>query len=149
MQKTLDFIREVEEFIFSNESIYRMIIIVNDKFEQDILANYLVTNDYCVFSIDHIDNSIDYNKIDERILMMKHDLFDAFIDFMENHNSGIINSSYNCIGLNYSIDEETGIKIKESYLFCTKNNITETIIFDKQYVQSKYFSNMILKKMSV
>ena len=52
MQKTLDFVREVEEFIFSNESIYRMIMIVNDKFEQEILANYLVANDYCVFSID-------------------------------------------------------------------------------------------------
>lgn len=129
------FVTDIENKIYNQELIYRSIIITNDNNTSLLIKTIMEDKDYSIKVVDEIEN-IDYNNIDVRILIMQHDKFKDFLNYMENHNGGVLNSSYNFISIYYTIPMDTVKKLINIYLQMTNNNINNTIIMDK------YYSNM-------
>lgn len=133
MNKLLsEFVNNIENHIYSNELIYRSILVVNDNEESIILKNILTRNDHVVFIIDEIFPFLDYNNIDCRILIMNQNTLIKFINHID-ITFGIDKSSYNFIGFCYSIPDECVSNLISYYLNKTDNNRNNTIIFDKNY----------------
>lgn len=133
MNKLLsEFVNNIDNHIYSNELIYRSILVVNDNEESIILKNILTRNDHVVFIIDEIFPFLDYNNIDCRILIMNQKTLIKFINHIDS-TCGIDKSSYNFIGFCYTIPDECVSNLISYYLNKTDNNRNNTIIFDKNY----------------
>jgi len=127
-----EFVKNIENHIYSKELIYRSILVVNNKYECKKIKNLLVSNDHVVYIVDEIHPLIDYDNIDCRILIMDQRIFSIFINHIDNIN-GLRNSSYNFIGFCYTIPDQCISNMISFYLERTNNNIYDTIIFDKKY----------------
>lgn len=121
------FLDHLEEKIYKSKSIYRSIIISN---ECDLLKTKLELRDHSVMIVNDLNNNIDYDNIDNRIVLLTPDLFKSFIEYID-ANGGILNSSYNFIGFSYTIPDRISEELITFYLQKTKNNSNNTIILDK------------------
>ena len=128
-----DFIQGLENEVFCKESIYRTILIVNNEKEKLEIQEYLNMNDYSLLVINDIDTQIDYETIYKRIVVLNYETYKEFIYHLKNINDGIESSSYNCLGISFSINENRVHKIKQLYLNSSKNNMNKCIIYDKHY----------------
>lgn len=128
-----EFVKNIENHIYCKELIYRSILVVNNMNESKKLRNLLVSNDHDVYIVDEIHHYLDYNNIYCRILIMDHKMFHTFINHIDEMN-GLCNSSYNFIGFSYTIPDEYVSNIISFYLHKTNNNLYNTIIFDKNYL---------------
>lgn len=133
----LTFVKHIEENIYHRELIYRSILVVKSKIEGVRLKNLLDRKDYTSYIIKEIDNNIDYNDIDCRIMIICSNKFVEFIQHIDN-TIGICNSSYNFIGFNYTIDDALVEKMVSFYLEKTNNNNNNTLIMDKKYSKHLY-----------
>jgi len=129
----LAFIKNVEDLIYTNESIYRTLFVVNTQQECEELQTLLNSRDYSSIIVNDIDKSINYHNIDQRIVIIHIDNFEEFINYLMKTNC--FENSYNLIGFSYSISESQINNLKEYYLFVTNNNISNTILFDKKYCE--------------
>lgn len=129
------FVTDLENKIYNKELIYRSIIITNDDNTSLLIKTIMEDRDYSIKFVEEIEN-IDYNNIDTRILIMKYNIFEEFLNYMENKNGGVLNSSYNFISIYYTIPKDTVNELISIYLEKTNNNMNNTIIMDK------YYSNM-------
>lgn len=133
MNNTLDiFLKNIEENIFNNISVYRSLFITNTNYESVELEKKLDKKNYNSHILYDIDKCIDYNIIDNRILIMQYDIFEDFINEL-NIKSGILDSTYNFIAFNYTINNSIISKSIDFYLKITNNNIIETIIMDSNF----------------
>lgn len=130
------FFKNIEEHIFLNESIYRSIIVVNSYIECKISCDILNAQDYSTLVVNEINTNIDYNKIDYRILIMTCDVFKDFARYLFHNNDEY--NSYNFIGISYTIPSGVVEDLKQFYLVTSKNNMNNTIIFDKKYSELLY-----------
>lgn len=130
------FIKNIEEHIFLNKLIYRSIIVVNSNIESKILKKILHQNDYSSEILSEVNKSTNYNEIDNRILIMTHDIFKDFVVYLFSNNDEY--NSYNCIGISHTISESIVEDLKNYYLMISRNNMNNTIIFDKKYSDLLY-----------
>ena len=126
------FVKHIEENIYHRELIYRSILVVKSKLEGLNLHNLLEYKDYTSHFVEDISDTLDYNDIDCRIMIVSTDKFKDFIQHIDN-TVGINNSSYNFIGFNYTINDEWVNEMISYYIDKTKNNYKNTIIMDKKY----------------
>ena len=126
------FVKHIEENIYSKELIYRSILVVNSNIECYRLNRLLNHKDYSSQIVEEIDNDIDYNCIDCRIMILCQNKFKDFVQHLDN-NQGLKNSSYNFIGFNYTLEPNCVQNMIEFYLEKTNNNIMNTIILDNKY----------------
>lgn len=124
----LQFIDDIEEHVFCRQSIYRTIILTNDDNEKSSLYEHLVERDYAVLPIDEIDCNVNFNNIDKRIVLMNHSLFPSFISHIDENNGGIDNSSFNCIGISYGLDETKTYIVLQHFNDKIKTQDTKNII---------------------
>jgi len=129
------FVTDIENKIYNKELIYRSIILTNDKSTSLLIKAVMEDRDYSIKFVEEIEN-INYNDIDTRILIMNCAIFEDFLNYLENKNGGVTNSSYNFISIYYTTPTETVKNVIDTYLRMTNNNINNTIIMDK------YYSNM-------
>lgn len=129
------FVKDIEEYIYNRESIYRSILVVNSTTECQKLKNILDKKDYVSHIVMNIDYNIDYNDIDCRIIILCPNKFKEFVNHVDN-NLGTLTSSYNFIGFNYNIDEEWVDNMISFYN--TRNCVNNVIILDRNYLQN-YF----------
>lgn len=127
-----NFVEHIEENIYNRELIYRSILVVKSNIETIRLKNLLDRKDYTCYIIEDIDNDLDYNNIDCRIMILCANQFKDFIQHIDN-TIGINNSSYNFIGFNYTIDDDCVEDMVSYYLVKTNNNNINTLILDKKY----------------
>jgi hypothetical protein len=127
-----NFVKHIEENIYKKELIYRSILVVKSNIDGYRLKTFLDNRDYTSQFVKNIDNDIEYNNIDCRILIMCTNMFKDFVNFLDLQN-GINNSTYNFIGFDYSLDAECVNDLVSFYTRKT-NNMTNTIILDKSCV---------------
>jgi hypothetical protein len=144
MTNLSNFIRDIDEYIFKKELIYRSIIITNNLKEGVFLKNKLELNDYNILLLENIDTSINYNDINNRIVIITYHMFKEFIDHLDNYNGGILNSTYNFIGFYYDINYNITKELISYYILKTNNNINKTIILDKDYANFLSLKQSIL-----
>jgi hypothetical protein len=131
----LKFFEHIEDNIFNTELIYRSIIIANNKRDCIRLKNLMERKDYSVYIIDSISTTVNYNNIDNRIVLTTIEQFRNFIDHIDNIN-GICNSSYNFIAFSFNIDDDIVDEEVNYYMNIAKNNIRNTVILDKNCLNS-------------
>lgn len=144
MTNLSNFIRDIDEYIFKKELIYRSIIITNNLKEGVFLKNKLELNDYNILLLENIDTSINYNDINNRIVIITYHMFKEFIEHLDNYNGGILNSTYNFIGFYYDINYNITKELISYYILKSNNNINKTIILDKDYVNFLSLKQSIL-----
>jgi len=135
-----NFIENIEDNIYKQHLIYRSILITNNNIESFILKNELTKKDYNSMVVKSIDETIDYNNIDNRIIILSFDKFINFIDYID-IKSGLSNSSFNFIAFNYTINSETLEALIKFYMNKTNNNINNTIIMEKNYKNYLHLQN--------
>ena len=123
-----DFVDFIEYNIYQNELIYRSIIIVDDNEEIDVVHKLFETNNHNVIVFEEYDLNINYDNIDNRVVLMTKNNFNKFLQYCQF-------SSFNFIGISYTIDEESVSVLIQSFYEKTNNNIDNTIILSKN--QSK------------
>ena len=123
-----DFVDFIEYNIYQNELIYRSIIIVDDNEEIDVVHKLFETNNHNVIVFEEYDLNINYDNIDNRVVLMTKNNFNKFLQYCQF-------SSFNFIGISYTIDEESVNALIQSFYEKTNNNIDNTIILSKN--QSK------------
>lgn len=138
-----EFMRGIENDIFCKESIYRTIIITNDDVEKNIIYDYLLSNDYSIENIDFINKSFDYNSLDKRIVLLNQNLFQDFINHLDKHNGGLNSSSYNCIGISFTINNEQVHNMIQYYIEISNNNFSNTIVYDRNYKNTKFIQKRL------
>jgi|SaaInlV_125m_DNA_1040241.scaffolds.fasta_scaffold192354_1 hypothetical protein len=119
-----DFVDFIEYNIYQNELIYRSIIIANDIEEIGIIKNLFETNNHNVVIFKEDELNINYDMIDNRVVLMTKKHFVAFLEFGQF-------SSFNFIGISYTIDDEDVETLIQSFYEKTNNNIDNTIILSK------------------
>ncbi len=138
-----NFIRHIDEYIFKNESIYRSILVTNNDKDSNILKFRLENKDYSIMMLNKIDATINYNKINNRIIIITHDKFKEFINHLETLEDGLISSTFNFIAFHYFIQDEIVEDMISYYISKTNNNINNTIIFDKIYTNFLYLNKLV------
>ena len=131
----LKFLEHIEDNVFNTELIYRSIIIANNQRDCVRLKNLMERKDYSVFIIDSISTNIDYNNIDNRIVLATKEQFRDFIDHLDSIN-GICNSTYNFIAFSFNIDDDIVNQEVDYYINIAKNNMRNTVILDKNCMNS-------------
>jgi hypothetical protein len=131
----LKFLQHIEDNVFNTELIYRSIIITNNQRDCIRLKNLMERKDYSVFMIDSVSTTMNYNDIDNRIVLTTIEQFRDFIDHIDNIN-GICNSSYNFIAFSFNIDDDIVNKEVDYYMNIARNNIRDTVILDKNCMNS-------------
>ena len=131
----LKFLEHIEDNVFNTELIYRSIIIANNQRDCVRLKNLMERKDYSVFIIDSISTNIDYNNIDNRIVLATIEQFRDFIDHLDSIN-GICNSTYNFIAFSFNIDDDIVNQEVDYYINIAKNNMRNTVILDKNCMNS-------------
>jgi hypothetical protein len=125
------FVKHIEENIYKKELVYRSILVVKSNTDGYKLKAILDNRDYTSQFVKDIDNDVEYNNIDCRILIMCSNIFKDFVNFLDFQN-GINNSTYNFIGFDYSLDTEC-VKDMVSFYMEKTNNMANTIILDQSY----------------
>ena len=138
-----DFVKHIEENIYRQELIYRSILVAKNDRECMLIKMKLERNDYSAVIVETIYDSIDYNFIDNRIVIIEQSKFGDFIDHLDRHNGGILNSSYNFIAFSYNIDSRHVDEMITSYLGKTNNNSNNTIIMDSKYANFLYLKKNV------
>ena len=113
------------ENVYQTESIYRGIIVTEvnrQKYMKDMLDMF----NHTAYIIHCIDN-IDYESLDNRLIIIDHTLFTKLLDEI-NKQCNLLYSSYNLIGISYDIQCEVKNKLLDYYYSLTKNNMNNTII---------------------
>lgn len=128
------FIKDVEDNVFNKRLIYRSIFVVNNEEELVAMMEEMDNRNYSVVAIRSVDSSTDYNKIDNRIVMLTHDTFTPFIDNLR-HTGNILEASFNLIAFSYDIDYEIVATMMSYYISVTNKNCNGTILFDHHYTQ--------------
>lgn len=123
-----DFVDFIEYNIYQNELIYRSIIIVDDNEEIDVVHKLFEANNHNVIVFEEYDLNINYDNIDNRVVLMTKNNFNKFLQYCQF-------SSFNFIGISYTIDDESVDVLIQSFYENTNNNIDNTIILSKN--QSK------------
>lgn len=123
-----DFVDFIEYNIYQNELIYRSIIIVDDNEEIDVVYKLFEANNHNVIIFEQHDLNINYDNIDNRVVLMTKNNFNKFLQYCQF-------SSFNFIGISYTIDDESVDVLIQSFYKKTNNNIDNTIILSKN--QSK------------
>jgi Fe-S cluster assembly iron-binding protein IscA len=119
-----DFFHELEE-VYKNELIYRAIVVVNIGGCEDMQYDLECYNHNVTYILS-VNESIDYEKLDSRVLVMEYSLFKQFIDYMD-YRYGIDNISFNLIAFAYDIPDDISNDMKSFYENIKKHN-TNTII---------------------
>ena len=119
-----DFVDFVEFNVYQNELIYRSIIIVDDVHEINIAKELFETNNHNVTVFQHDCLDIDYDVIDNRVLLMTKLDFKTFLKNCQF-------TSYNFVGISYTIDDESVNTLIREFYDKTNNNIDNTIIVSK------------------
>jgi hypothetical protein len=135
------FIRDIEENVYKKELIYRSLIITRDAKERRFMKYYLEQRDYSVKLLENFDEVRDYTTLDERIMIVCADRFQDFIMLLSKQPNGL--SVFNFIGISYNIDDSVIEALKMFYITKTNNNEMDTIILDKQYMQTVYIKNIV------
>lgn len=123
-----DFVDFIEYNIYQNELIYRSIIIGNDREEIEIIKNLFESNNHNVVIFKEHELNINYDIIDNRVVLMAKDHFVTFLEYCTF-------SSFNFIGISYTIDDANVDTLIHAFYEKTNNNIDNTIILSKN--QSK------------
>jgi hypothetical protein len=123
-----DFVDFIEYNIYQNELIYRSIIIGNDREEIEIIKNLFESNNHNVVIFKEHELNINYDIIDNRVVLMTKDHFVTFLEYCTF-------SSFNFIGISYTIDDANVDTLIHAFYEKTNNNIDNTIILSKN--QSK------------
>lgn len=130
--KMSSFLEDIEEYIYKKELIYRSLLVAKDINESLEFETELRKKDYSVIQYDDT-LQIDWNNIENRIVIISYPDFKCFLDYLEHFNGGIQNSSYNFIAFSYSLHDNILQNLNNYYMFLTKDNICNTIILDKNY----------------
>ena len=134
-----NFVQHIEDNIYKKSLIYRSIIVAKNDKECSILKKQLENKDYSVMVIDYIEYDINYNNIDNRIVIISFDKFKTFIEHLDQYNGGIFESTYNFIAFSYYIDDSIVDDLVTYYIKKTNNNMNNTIILEKNYANFLYF----------
>jgi len=134
-----NFVQHIEENIYKKSLIYRSIIVAKNQKECNILKRQLENKDYSAIIVDHIEDDINYNDIDNRIVIMSFEKFKLFIEHLDRFEGGILESTYNFIAFSYYIDDKIVEDLVSYYIRKTNNNINNTIILEKNYANFLYF----------
>jgi hypothetical protein len=137
------FIQHIEDNIYKTELIYRSILVTKNKKEGNTLKRILEIRDHSPMIIDYIDYSMNYNTIDNRIIILCHDLFHRFIAHLDRQEGGILDSSFNFIAFSFLIDTEIVNELVTFYVNKTHNNANNTIILEKNYADFLYMQRCI------
>lgn len=137
------FVNNIEEYIYKSILVYRSILITNNEHESFILHKLMVKNDHYPIIINTIDEYIDYNNIDNRIIIITISNFIQLINHLNKDNNIIDTSSYNFIAFSYTIGQSIINKMILYYMELTDNNLNNTIILDKNYYNMLYLQNNI------
>ena len=132
------FVQHIEDNIYQKELIYRSILVSRNSKECYALKMMLEKNDHSAMILDYIDSDINYNNIDNRIVIMCYDNFHKFIEHLDSQEDGIFNSSYNFIAFSYMMDTTIVDNLVEYYVSKTHNNANNTIILEKNYTDFLY-----------
>lgn len=136
------FVNDIEEHIYKKELIYRTLLIAANSKEANEFKKELDKKDYSVQWTRTIEPTYDYNAINERILVIPAESFKDFLRSLEENSGGFAKSSYNFIGISYSIADHTTNCMIELYVSKTNNNIYDTIIFDQNYAKFLYLDSI-------
>jgi hypothetical protein len=134
------FVRDIEENVYKKELIYRSLIITNTVKEGKLMKHYLDQRDYGVKIIENFNETIEYTLLDERIIIMCANKFQEFITMLSKLTNGL--TMFNFIAFSYNIEDAVIEQLKMFYIQSTNNNEMDTIILDKQYMQSVYLKNI-------
>jgi hypothetical protein len=137
------FVEYIEENIYKRQLIYRSIIVAKDQKERTIMAIELLNKDYSVLTVESVDYVLDYNNIDNRIVLICSDIFKTFINHLNSQEGGLIQSSYNFIAFSYLLHEDACDDMMFYYINMTKNNANNTIFLDKRYAQIMYLKKLL------
>uniref|UniRef100_A0A6C0J2T8 Uncharacterized protein n=1 Tax=viral metagenome TaxID=1070528 RepID=A0A6C0J2T8_9ZZZZ len=105
--------------IYEDRLIYRTIIVTDNINDSINLYNILENADYSVLIVNKLDNNINYNEVDKRIVLITRNKFKNFIKYL-NNTFGIANS-YNLVLFSYNIDTKYTYKLNNYYKDLTKN----------------------------
>lgn len=132
------FVQHIEDNIYQKELIYRSILVCKNTRECEILKIMLEKNDHSAMIVDCILENINYNNIDNRIVIMCYNVFYKFIEHLESQDGGLLDSSYNFIAFSYILDTKTVQDLINYYVDKTHNNANNTIILEKKYIDYLY-----------
>lgn len=121
-----EFVKKIET-IYTNELIYRALIITNDINDRNNIEDILTMNDHSVKVFTEINPEINYDKLDNRIFIIEYTIFKEFVNHMINRY-GIENLPYNLIIFSYDLDNVNIDKLKKEYNGLTNSNMSNTII---------------------
>jgi len=133
------FVQHIEDNIYKKELIYRSILVAKNQKECSVLKRMLELKDYSSIIIEHINKNINYNHIDNRIIIICHDMFKNFIEHLDRQEGGILDSSFNFIAFSYLLDTKIVDELVSFYVEKTHNNANNTIILEKNYIDFLYF----------
>jgi hypothetical protein len=118
------FVDFIEYNVYQNELIYRTIIVVDNMEECSVVKNMFETNSHTVAIFDEKNCDINYDNIDNRILLMMKNQFQSFLN---NHQC----SSYNLIGICYTLDSIDTSEIIQTFYSKSQENIENVIIVSR------------------
>ena len=118
------FVDFIEYNVYQNELIYRTIIVVDNMEECNIVKHMFETNNHTVAIFDEDDCDINYDNIDNRILLIEKNLFQTFLN---NHEY----SSYNLIGICYTLNSSDTNEILENFYSINPDNTHNVIIVSR------------------
>ena len=137
------FVQHIEDNIYKRELIYRSILVTKNRKECSVLKRTLELKDYSPIIVENIDKKINYNHIDNRIIIICYDTFQNFIEHLDRQEGGILDSSFNFIAFSYSLDTQMVDELVAFYVEKTYNNANNTIILEKNYIDFLYFQKSI------
>jgi len=109
-----------------------------------MIAEQMQMKDYSVLVVDAVTSSIDYNNIDDRIVILTYNKFKDFIlQLQDNTVGGLLVSSYNFIGLSFWLPDNIVDDLIMFYMKLTNNNANETIFLDKRLVRLSYLKKLL------
>ena len=133
------FVQHIEEIIYTQNLVYRSILVTKNEKESRLLRQNLEGKDYSTIIIDSIQDDGSYNSIDYRIVIISHDKFKRFIEHLDRNEGGIMESTYNFIAFSYLLKDMIVEDLVSYYLQKTNNNLNDTIILEKNYANFLYF----------
>ncbi len=137
------FIEHLEEIVYKQELIYRSLLVTKNDKESNVLKRELTKKDYSAKILRDIDCLTDYNMLDNRILILRVDKFIDFVQYIDKHNGGILNSTYSLIAFSYLLDDQTVDILLSFYVNKTKNNVNGTLFLDKKVSRYLYLKNIV------
>ena len=137
------FVNNIEEYIYKSILVYRSILITNNEKESIILHKLMVKNDHNPVIINTVNEYIDYNVIDNRIIIITISNFLTLLNHLNKDNNIVNTSSYNFIAFSYTIGQSIINNMISYYMELTDNNLNNTIILDKNYYNMLYLQNNI------